>query len=96
MGKRSPVPRSSSLRGSIITTRGVSNFASFARETERGGCKGACGYYRANYDAGSIHLHTKSMTNRSLTANGNEPASRVNLKRVGWTNYAGDDAHFAR
>lgn len=89
MGKRLSVPRSSSLRESIIITRGVSNFASFARKTKRDGCKGAraCGYYRANYGAGSIHLRTKSMTNQLLTANGNEPAPRINLKRVGQANY---------
>lgn len=35
------VRRSSSLQGSIIITRGVSNFASFAREAEWSGHKGA-------------------------------------------------------
>lgn len=49
------------------------------------------GYYRTNYGAGSIHLRTKSMTNQSLTANGNEPALRINLKRVGQANYVVDD-----
>lgn len=29
----------------------------------------------ANYSTGHIHLRAKSMTNQSLTANGNEPAS---------------------
>lgn len=41
----------------------------------------------------SLFIYVRSpMTNQSLTANGNEPASRINLKRIGQANYAGDDA----